>query len=155
MEKGPRYFEDFAVGQVFMNDDAITVTEEDIFAYARQFDPQPFHTDPEAARNSVFGGLAASGWHTASLTMRLMVTSGVNIAGGMVGRAIDGFEWPRPTRPGDQLRVRMEVIELRPSRSNPKRGTVRFRVSTVNQHGEDVLRMTTTVVVPRRATAVA
>lgn len=150
MQAGERYFEDFSVGRAFVSIETITVTEADILAYAGRFDPQPFHTDPEAARQSLFRGLAASGWHTASITMRLMVTSDLSIAGGIVGRGIEGLEWPRPTRPGDRLGLKMEVVETRPSRSDPRRGSVCLRVATVNQDGEDVQRMTATVIVPRR-----
>src|SRR6202140_2819805 len=114
------YLEDFHVGQRFTSATHVIDTAQ-IKAFARQFDPQPFHLDEEAAKGTLFGGLVASGWHTAALTMRLQVESGLPIAGGIVG--IEGeMSWPRPTRPGDVLSVVSEIEEVTPSRSRPDRG---------------------------------
>src|SRR6185312_16451772 len=114
-----RYFEDFAVGQTFLAGPTAPLTAEQIKAFAGQFDPQPFHLDEEAAKRSIFKGLAASGWHTASLTMRLFVESDVQPVGGYVGMGGEQLRWPRPTRPGDTLRVEIQVTETRPSKSRP------------------------------------
>src|SRR5260221_14396747 len=130
------YLEDLAVGRRFTTATHV-IDAAQIKAFARQFDPQPFHLDEEAAKGTVFGGLVASGWHTASITMRLQVESGLPIAGGIVG--IGGeMSWPRPTRPGDVLRVVSEVEEVTRSRSRPDRGVVRMRSETRNQRDEVV-----------------
>ncbi|MGC1574720.1 MAG: MaoC family dehydratase [Beijerinckiaceae bacterium] len=143
----PLYLEDLNVGQKFASR-LQKVDAEAIKAYARQFDPQPFHLDEEAARKSLFGGLAASGWHTASLTMRLIVES-VPLAGGVVGSGGE-LSWPRPTKPGDTLRVVTEVLEITPSRSRPDRGMITMRSTTLNQNDEAVQVFTPKVVVQRR-----
>ncbi len=143
----PLYLEDLSVGQKFASRPRM-VDAEAIKAYAREFDPQPFHLDEEAARKSLFGGLAASGWHTASLTMRLIVES-VPLAGGVIGSGGD-LSWPRPTKPGDTLRVVTEVLEITPSRSRPDRGMITMRSTTLNQHDEAVQVFTPKVVVQRR-----
>src|ERR1700712_4644683 len=109
------YLEDLQVGDVFTSGE-ITVTAEEIVAFASRYDPQPFHTDPEAAKNSFFGGLAASGWHTAALTMSLVVTQGPQFSGGTIGAGGE-LNWPTPTRPGDRLHVRVTVLEVTPSQS--------------------------------------
>ena len=111
-----KYLEDFAVGQIY-GSGRITVEKERIKTFAAEFDPQPFHQDEEAARRSIFGGLAASGWHTAALTMRLLVESDFKPAGGIIGAGFDEFRWPLPVRPGDELHVESEVLEVRPSKS--------------------------------------
>ncbi|MBX9459847.1 MAG: MaoC family dehydratase [Brevundimonas sp.] len=129
------YLEDLHVGQTFTTG-SVTVTTEAIKAFARDYDPQPFHLDEEAARGSLFGGLAASGWHTAALSMRLLV-DGLPIAGGLIGVGGE-TTWPRPTRPGDTLTVHIEVLEITPSKSRPDRGMVRTRNETRNQNGEPV-----------------
>jgi acyl dehydratase len=147
----PLFFEDLAVGQTF-HSDSVTVELADIQAFARQFDPKPFHLDPEAAAGSFFGGLVASGWHTAALTMRLIVMSELKISGGSIGMGVDQIRWPRPVRPGDTLRVESEVIELRPSRSNPERGIVKIRSKALNQNGETVMEQTANLIVPRKVT---
>jgi acyl dehydratase len=145
-----RYLDDFATGQRFESG-PLTLSADAIMAFARSFDPQPFHTDPEAARDTLFAGLAASGWHTAAVTMRLLVDSGFgDIAGGMIGRGIEGLGWPRPVRPGDTLRVFSEIVEVRRSASRPDRGTVRMKSETRNQNGEIVQEMTATLMVPAR-----
>ena len=143
------YFEDLTPGRTFRSG-ALAVGAEDIRAFAGAFDPQPFHLDDAAARGSPFGGLAASGWHTAALTMRLLVDGGLPVAGGIVGAGGE-IAWPRPVRPGDTLRVESEVVEGRPSRSKPSQGTVRVRTTTLNQDGRPVQVLTATLVVPRRS----
>src|SRR5215472_7555848 len=114
------YLEDLHVGQRFTSG-TYRMDEDEIKAFARQFDPQPFHLDAEAAKDTLFGGLVASGWHTAAITMRLLVEGGLPIAGGLIGVSGE-IAWQNPTRPGDVLHVESEVLELRPSRSNPDRG---------------------------------
>ena len=120
-----------------------------IKAFAAQFDPQPFHLDEQAAATSLFAGLAASGWHTAAVTMRLLVQGGAPIAQGIIGAGAE-IAWPRPTRPGDVLQVESEVLEIRPSRSRPDRGMVTLRSETRNQRGEVVQVLTAQLVVPCR-----
>ncbi len=142
------YLDELRVGQRFRSG-THTVTADEIQIFAYEFDPQPFHLNELAARDSVFGGLAASGWHTAALTMKLLVTGGPPIAGGMVGRGGE-LKWLRPTRPGDVLRVDSVVTAVTPSRSNPDRGTVRFEVQTLNDRDEVVQAATMNLVVPRR-----
>jgi acyl dehydratase len=144
-----QYFEDFIVGQVF-NSGRLQVDKEAIIAFASEFDPQPYHIDEEAARNSVFGGLVASGWHTAALTMRLLVDSEFRPAGGILGVGFDELSWPRPVRPGDELHLRSEVLEARPSKSRPDRGMIAARTTTFNQHNETVQSFTAKLIVPRR-----
>jgi len=143
------YLDDFVIGQRFTTD-SMTLDEEQIKAFASQFDPQPFHTDDQAARESLFGGLAASGWHTAALTMRLLVLGGPPIAGGILGAGAE-VSWPKPTRPGDVLHVESEVIEVRPSRSRPDRGMLTLRSETINERGEVVQVLTARLVVPMRS----
>ena len=143
------YLEDFAAGQVFKTGKH-RVDKEQIFTFARQFDPQPFHTDEEAARKSPFQGLAASGWHTAAMTMRLMVDGEFKPAGGILGVGFDDLSWPRPVRPRDELHAHSEILEVRPSKSKPDRGTVRVRTTTFNQNGEPVMIFTGNLLVPKR-----
>ncbi len=116
------YLDDLAPGQRFTGATRARVDEDAIKAFAREFDPQPFHLDNEAARDSLFGSLAASGWHTAALTMRLLVDCEPKLAGGIIGAGFDELRWPLPVRPGDELRVELEVLEVRPSRSKPTQG---------------------------------
>jgi len=142
------YFEDFAVGQKFASARR-RVEAAEIKEFAAAYDPQPFHLDDAAARGTVFGGLAASGWHTAALTMSLLVPSEFRPAGGIVGFGGE-LSWLKPVRPGDELRVESEVIELRDSRSRPDQGLVTVRVTTLNQHGEAVQTFTPTLLVNRR-----
>lgn len=142
------YFDDLAVGQRFVSERHV-LTSEEIKDFARQYDPQPFHLDDEAAQSTLFGGLAASGWHTAAITMRLLVAGGAPIAGGVIGAGGE-IAWPQPTRPGDVLQVTSEVLELTPSRSRPDRGSVTVRSETCNQHGEAVQVLTARIIVPRR-----
>jgi acyl dehydratase len=144
-----RYLEDFAVGQTF-GSGRLRVEKERIKSFAAEFDPQPFHLDEDAARRSILGGLAASGWHTAALTMRLLVESDLRPAGGIVGAGFDEFRWPRPVRPGDELHVESEILEVRPSRSRPEQGLVKVKTTTKNQNGEPVQVSIGNLVVPRR-----
>ena len=120
-----------------------------IVDFAQRFDPQPFHLDADAAKTTFFQGLAASGWHTAAITMRLLVQSGLPLADGIIGSGGE-IQWPRPTRPGDVLHVESEVLEVTPSRSRPERGMVTVRSETLNQHGDVCQRLTTKLVVSRR-----
>jgi acyl dehydratase len=143
------YFEDLHIGRRFTSG-ALTLDEPQIKAFANAFDPQPFHLDEEAARGSLFGGLAASGWHTAAITMRLNVTGGLPIAGGIVGLGGE-LSWPKPVRPGDVLHVDNEIVDVIPSRSRPDRGTVVVRSETRNQRGEVVQATTMKLLVPRRS----
>jgi acyl dehydratase len=145
---GQLYLEDLIPGRRFTAG-PVAVTEAEIIAFASAYDPQPFHTDPEAAKDTFFGGLAASGWHTAALSMRLVVQAMGEIAGGIVGGGGD-LQWPRPTRPGDQLSIDIEVLEVTPSRSRPDRGTALMRNRTLNQAGEELQVFTVRIVVPRR-----
>jgi acyl dehydratase len=146
-----RYLEDFAVGQVFKTGRK-RVEKDEIFAFAREFDPQPYHLDEKAAQQSVFGGLAASGWHTAAMTMRLMVDGEFKPAGGILGVGFDELSWPRAVRPGDELYVQSEVLEVRPSKSRPDRGMIRVRNTTLNQNDEVVQVFTGNLLVPCRPT---
>lgn len=148
-----RYFDDLTIGDRHSGGPA-TVTEEDIVAFARQFDPQPFHLDAAAAETSVFRGLAASGWHTAALTMRMIVGGEGRLAGGFVGLGVEELAWPTATRPGDTLRVESEVLDKRLT-SRPDRGIARIRTTTYNQKGEVVQRMTANLLVPVRQPAEA
>src|ERR1700677_649146 len=143
------YLEDFAVGQTFSSG-RLRIDKERIFAFAAEFDPQPFHLDEAAARHSIFGGLAASGWHTAAVTMRLLLDSELKPAGGIVGAGPDECRWPRPVRPGDELRIECEVIEVRPSKSRPEQGLIKLRTTTLNQDDEPVLVHVVNLVVLRR-----
>jgi acyl dehydratase len=126
-----------------------TITADEVRDFAARFDPQPFHLDDAAARRSLFAGLAASGWHTAAVTMRLQVEGGPPIAGGLIGAGAQ-IDWPRPTYPGDTLRATCEIVAVRASRSRPDRGLVTMLTTTVNQRGEVVQTLTATLVVPRR-----
>ena len=144
-----RYLEDFAVGQRF-GSGRLRIDVERIKSFAAEFDPQPFHLDEEAANDSVFRGLAASGWHTAALTMRLLVESELKPAGGIVGTGFDEFRWPRPVRPGDELRVECEVLEVRTSKSRLDQGLIKVRTTTLNQDGEAVQISIGNLLVPRR-----
>jgi acyl dehydratase len=119
-----KYLEDFAVGQTY-GSGHLTVEKDRIKAFAAEFDPQPLHMDEDAARSSIFRGLAASGWHTAALTMRLLVKSELEPAGGIVGAGFDEFRWPLPVRPGDELNLESEILEVRPSKSRPNQGLIK------------------------------
>jgi acyl dehydratase len=144
----PLYFDDLTVGQRFVTG-SVTMTAEAIRAFAAQFDPQPFHLDEQAGRETLFGGLVASGWHTAAVTMRLLVDGGLPLAGGAIGLGVD-IEWRTPVRPGDVLHVEGEVIELIPSRTRPTRGRLVTRNATLNDHGSVVQVAVTRMLLPRR-----
>ena len=144
---GPLFLDDLRIGDRFESA-THALDPAAIMAFASAFDPQPFHLDPEAAKDGFFGGLAASGWHTAAISMRLLVGS-VPIAGGLIGAGGE-VSWPQPTRPDDVLRVESEVLAVTPSRSRPERGTVTLRATTLNQRGETLQRLQCTLIVPRR-----
>lgn len=146
------YLEDFSPGQTFRSE-TLRVEPDRVKAFAEEFDPQPFHLDAEAARRSVFRGLSASGWHTAAMTMRLVLSSPLRPAGGIVGAGSDEMRWPNPVRPGDDLHAEIEVLEVRPSRSRPDRGLVKMRTTTLNQRGEPVQILIMNLVVERRRPA--
>jgi acyl dehydratase len=140
----PLYLEDFHVGEQF-DGGTVSVSADEIKAFAAKYDPQPFHMDEEAANASIFKGLAASGWHTSALAMRLLVAS-VPIAGGLIGKGGE-LTWPNPTRPGDTLHLMTTVVSITPSKSRPDRGTVALRSELTNQRGEPVQIATMNVVV--------
>lgn len=146
------WLEDFKPGEKFASD-RLRVDATAIKAFAALFDPQPFHLDEDAARQSFFGGLAASGWHTAALTMRLLVGSGFKPAGGIIGSRADELKWPRAVRPGDELRVEAEVLEVRPSSSRPGQGFVKCRTTTLNQNDEPVQVLVMNLLVQARPSA--
>lgn len=133
-----RYFEDFAPGQV-LELGSRTISRESMLAFAREFDPQPFHVDEEAARRSIYGGLLASGWHTCSLWMRILCDGLLTDTASLGSPGIDELRWLKPVRPGDTLSVRMTILEAIPSRSKPDRGLLRSLTEMRNQHGEIVL----------------
>ena len=134
------YWEDLQPGQV-LDLGSLTVTREEILAFARQFDPQPFHLDDEAAKASVFGGLCASGWHTCSMAMRLMVTNFLQTAASLGSPGLENVKWMKPVFPGDTLRLQHRILESRPMRSRPDVGLVRTHWEMFNHHGEQVLHM--------------
>jgi acyl dehydratase len=145
------YLEDLAPGQRFAGNTCIRIEESRVRTFASEFDPQPFHLDEGAASASIFRGLAASGWHTAAVTMRLLVDSEFRPAGGIVGAGFDELRWPRPVRPGDELRVEGEVLEVRPSKSRPEQGLIKVRTNTLNQNGEIVQTFVGNLVVRSRS----
>jgi acyl dehydratase len=145
------YLEDFEVGQTVKGPGRIRIDKERIKSFAAEFDPQPFHLDEQAARASFFGGLAASGWHTAAVTMRLLVESDLKPAGGIVGLGFDEFQWLRPVRPGDELWVQCEVLDVRASRSRTDQGLVKVKATTFNQKTEAVQVFVGNLIVLRRA----
>jgi acyl dehydratase len=144
------YLDDLSVGDRFTSGEH-AIDAAQIVAFAAQFDPQPFHTDPDAAEGTFFRGLAASGWHTAALTMKLLVESGLPLAEGVIGSGGE-LQWPQPTRPDDVLHVEAEILEIVPSRSKPGRAMVQARCETKNQRGEVLQRFTPKLVVVGRAT---
>ncbi len=137
-EVGTRYFEDYPLGAAF-EFGPVSVTEAEIVAFARQFDPQPIHTDPEAAAAGPFGGLIASGWHTAGLMMRLLASNFLSPAASIASPGVDELRWRAPVRPGDQLRIRVRITEATPSRSKPDRGMIRSAIEVINQHDTVVM----------------
>ena len=136
-----QYFEDIEIGAT-RDLGSHSFTQDAIIAFARQFDPQPFHTDPEAARHSSFGGLVASGWHTAATVMRLLVDAAVDIDASLGSPGFDDLAWLKPVRPGDTIRARMTCVEKTPSRSRPGIGSGRFLIEAFNQKDELVMRYT-------------
>ena len=142
------YLEDLSIGQRFASN-TYYVDEAGIKAFAAEFDPQPFHLDPAAARSTIFNGLAASGWHTAAIAMRLLVTGGLPLGNGIIGLGGE-LAWPKPTRPGDTLCVESEILEIVPSRSKPNQGVVKVRSTTLNQDREPVHVFTAKVLVFKR-----
>jgi len=142
------YLEDFTVGQRFVSETQ-RIDAGQIKDFASRFDPQPFHTDEAAAQTGFFRGLAASGWHTAAITMSLLVRSGMPIAGGLIGAGAE-IQWPRPVRPDDVLQVESEVLAVMPSRSKPERGMITVKSQTRNQNGEVVQILTSRMLVWRR-----
>jgi acyl dehydratase len=145
------YLDDLRVGQRFSSD-SYRMEGDRMKAFAAEFDPQPFHLDEAAARDSIFHGIAATGWHTAAATMRLLVTGELRIAGGLVGLGGE-ITWPRPTRPDDTLHVESEIVEIVPSRSKPNQGVVKVRITTFNQSGEEVQVFTAKILVFKRPPA--
>jgi len=150
MEGSHFYLEDLAVGQRFTTG-SLELEGSQIKAFAEEFDPQPFHLDAEIAKTTLFRGLVASGWHTAAITMRLLVTGGIPLPWGMIGVECS-IKWPSPARAGDILTVHGEVTEVKPSRSRPDRGTISIRAETRNQRDETLQILTATLLVPRRST---
>ena len=146
------YLDDMRPGQVF-GSGSVTIDAAMIRRFAAEYDPQPFHLDDAAAQATLFRGLAASGWHTAALTMRLLVDGGMPIAGGIVGAGMDEIRWPTPVRPGDTLHLHVEVLEVRPSRSRSDRGMAKVRTTTLNARDETVQVLVANLIVPRRPDA--
>jgi acyl dehydratase len=146
------YLEDLVPGQHYRTGSR-TLDLAEIQGFAREFDPQPFHTDPEAAKHTLFGELVASGWHTMAVTMRMIVDGSLQLGWGFLGAGVEGVDWPNPVRPGDSLRIESEVVDVKPSRSKPDRGLARIRTTTLNQRDEPVMIFTAKVVVPKRTPA--
>jgi len=144
-----RYLDDFTVGQRF-GSGRLLVDADAIKRFAAEYDPQVFHLNEQGAKETLFQGLAASGWHTAALTMRLFVESEFRPAGGIVGAGVDELQWPRPVRPGDELRMEAEIVEIRASKSRPEQGLTKVRVTTLNQKNEVVQVAVVNLVVMRR-----
>jgi acyl dehydratase len=144
------FLEDLAPGQIYRTA-RVHMTRESIKAFATQYDPQPFHIDEEAGHASLFGGLAASGWHTAAVTMRLVLDGPFRPAGGHIGARLEELRWPRPTWPDDELHVETEVLEVRPSDTRPEYGWIKVRTSTFNQNNELVQTYVGNLIVRRRA----
>lgn len=144
-----RYLEDFVVAQTF-DSGRLRIDAQSIKAFAAEFDPQPFHLDEKAAGETLFRGLAASGWHTAALTMRLLVESELKPADGVIGVGFEELRWPRPVRPGDELHVQSEVLEIRVSKSRPEQGFIKLRATTLNQAGATVQVFVGTLLVSSR-----
>jgi acyl dehydratase len=140
-DHGLRYFEDYALGSMY-ECGTVSIDEASMIAFAKEFDPQSFHVDPVAAAAGPFGGLIASGWHTAALTMRLLVENYLSAEASLGGAGADEIRWPYPVRPGDTLRVRATVVESRRSLSKPDRGIIKTLAETVNQDGRTVMRCT-------------
>lgn len=144
------YLEDMSVGQRF-GSGTVRVSAEDLIRFAKVYDPQPFHLDPALAGQTLFGGLAASGWYTAALTMRLLVEGEFLPAGGIIGAGFDELAWPIPVRPGDDLHVTSEILAVRRSKSRPMQGVIKVRNLTINQNGEIVQRAVGNLIVKARS----
>jgi len=145
-----RFLEDFAVGEVLASKRRLRVGKDELIAFAKQFDPQPFHLDEIAARKSIFEDLVASGWYTAAMTMRLVTESEFRSAAPTIGLGFDELRWPIPVRPGDELRIESEVLDVRVSKSRPNQGLLKTRILTFNQQGQVVQRVVANELVPRR-----
>jgi len=145
------FLDDLRVGQRF-NSGSYRMEEDRMKAFAAEFDPQPFHLDDAAAQNSIFRGLAATGWHTAAATMRMLVAGEMQLGGGLIGLGGE-IAWPKPTRPGDMLRVESEILEIVPSRSKPNQGIVKVRSATLNQNNEEVQVFTAKLLAFKRPTS--
>jgi acyl dehydratase len=145
----PRYLEDLSPNHAFESR-RHTISQEEIVAFAREYDPQPLHVDPVAAKTSFFGKLIASGWHTAALTMKMLTEAEMDLAGGIIGAGMEDLKWPTPLVPGDVIHVRVEIIESRASKSRPEIGIVRARVQTMREDGTAVQEMTANLVVPTK-----
>ena len=143
------HFEDLTVGQS-RTTGPLTVTEAEIIEFAEQFDPQPFHVDPEAAQDSVFGGLIASGWHTAAMCMRMLVEGPIDDEAGLGGKGVDELRWKQPVTPGTTLHVRREILDTWPSESHPDRGYFRDRIEGFTDDGDVVISWETIVLIRRR-----
>ena len=144
-----QYLDDLVVGQTF-GSGSLRVTAEAIKSFARQFDFQPFHLDEDTAKGSFFGELVASGWHTACLTMKLLLEGDYRPAGGLIGGKADELRWPNPTKPGDVLTCKTEILEIRPSTSRPEQGTVKMRTTTFNTRGDVVYVLVMNSIAKRR-----
>jgi len=148
----PLYYEDFSVGQQFGSAEGYVMDKDRAIAFAHEFDPQSQHLDDEAAKDSIFGELVVSGWHTAAATMRLKTeTELFKVANGLVGMGLESVRWPIPTRPGDTLHILVTILEMRLSKSRADKGIIKYKVETLNQRGELAMEMITSVIVPRRA----
>jgi acyl dehydratase len=143
-----RAFEDFPIGTHLVSS-ACAVTEEEMIEFAHKFDPQPFHFDPKSAEKTLFGGLTASGWHTAAISMRLFINT-MNVSGGIVGLGVDELKWPNAVRPRDELRVEIEILAARRSKSRPGYGIIRIQNVTKNQRGEVVQSFMANAMLPAR-----
>jgi acyl dehydratase len=144
-----RYLEDYAVGQTF-GSGRLRVDRERVQTFAAEFDPQPIHLVDVLALNTILRGLAASGWHTAEMTMRLLGDGDLKPAGGIIGTGFDAFRWPRPVHPGDELHIESEVLEVRASLSRPGQGLIKVRTTTFNQNDEVVQVQVGNLLVPRK-----
>ena len=142
-ERVLRYFEDYLPG-LTADCGTFTLSEAEIIAFAREYDPQPFHVDPVAAKSGPYGVLIASGWHTTSVMMRHLVDHWVSPESSLGSPGVDEIRWPRPVRPGDTLRVRATVLEARRSASKPDRGIVRSLAEVVNADGDQMMKVTAT-----------
>jgi acyl dehydratase len=146
-----RAFEDFPVGTKLVSS-SHAVTAEEIIDFARKFDPQPFHLDPKSSAKTLFGGLTASGWHTAAVSMRMFIDT-MKVAGGIIGLGVDELKWPNAVRPGDELRVETEILAARLSKSRPGYGIIRICNVTKNQRGEVVQSFCANAMLPARSSA--